>query len=306
MHRLFGNGRNSELNVFYYFYTPLLSLGAVAELDWRRQAWLHTASKWQGWSRLSNWRKARIIVPTEYQKSQLMRLGARSAVVVPGSTVSARTGPGSTSHAEPMTKKRIQNIKSDAKRKAGIPDRFTVGYLGHFSPAKGMKYLVDAFRLVAPRKDVQLAVAHSGKGKLPRRTKALLDALLKRSRAQLFSVVSPLEFLSACDVVVLPFPSSSVHHIPLVLVESMAACTPVITTDVGGIAEALTDGVNGFLVAPRDSSAIADGIKKLANDSCLARQMSIAAREHFEGWLSRETLCEKIETVINGEQAVGS
>lgn len=59
--------------------------------------------------------------------------------------------------------------------------------------------------------------------------------------------------LSSADVFVLP---SYAEGFPMSLIEAMAKGIPAICTDVGGISDSLHDGVNGFLIAPRNISAL--------------------------------------------------
>ena len=58
----------------------------------------------------------------------------------------------------------------------------------------------------------------------------------------------------------------------------MASGVPVVATDCGGVSEAFTDGVEGFLVAPRDSEALADALARLGRDPDLRARMGEAGR----------------------------
>jgi glycosyltransferase involved in cell wall biosynthesis len=60
----------------------------------------------------------------------------------------------------------------------------------------------------------------------------------------------------------------------------MAAGVPALATAVGGIPEALRDGVNGFLVV-RHVAALADRIRELAEDRPLHRRLREGARKVF-------------------------
>ena len=64
-----------------------------------------------------------------------------------------------------------------------------------------------------------------------------------------------------------------------VAVEAMACGLPVVTTDVGGMREAVSDGVEGFVVPFHDAKAMADALEKLARDPALRRRMGQAARQ---------------------------
>ena len=65
---------------------------------------------------------------------------------------------------------------------------------------------------------------------------------------------------------------------PQSLIEAVACALPLVTTDVPGCREVVTDGVDGLLVPPRDSAALAQAIARLQDDPALARRLGLAAR----------------------------
>jgi glycosyltransferase involved in cell wall biosynthesis len=71
-------------------------------------------------------------------------------------------------------------------------------------------------------------------------------------------------FLAGADIFVLPSRSEGFSN---ALIEAMAASLPVVATRVGGNAEAVQDGVTGFLVPPEDPDALADALQELLSDS---------------------------------------
>jgi glycosyltransferase involved in cell wall biosynthesis len=62
------------------------------------------------------------------------------------------------------------------------------------------------------------------------------------------------------------------------VIEGMASGLPVVATDAGGVHEAVRDGVDGFVVAPRDSEALARRLVELARDPQLRAAMGASAR----------------------------
>ncbi len=82
-------------------------------------------------------------------------------------------------------------------------------------------------------------------------------------------------FLAQADIVVLP---SYREGLPKSLIEAAACGRPLITTDVPGCRDVVTDGVNGLLVPVRNASALAGAIARLAGDQALARRLGEAAR----------------------------
>jgi len=70
--------------------------------------------------------------------------------------------------------------------------------------------------------------------------------------------------------------------LPVVLVEAMASATPVVSTPVVGIPEAIDDGVTGLLVREEDARALAAAIRRLLDDPALAKRLAAAARRRVE------------------------
>lgn len=64
--------------------------------------------------------------------------------------------------------------------------------------------------------------------------------------------------------------------------EAMAYGRPVVATAVGGLLDAVEDGVTGLLVPPRDSEALRTAILRLLSDPALRRRLGAAARAEAE------------------------
>ena len=81
--------------------------------------------------------------------------------------------------------------------------------------------------------------------------------------------------LASADIVVLP---SYREGLPKSLIEAAACARPLITTDVPGCRDVVTDGVDGLLVPVRDVLELAQAIARLQDDRSLARRLGEAAR----------------------------
>jgi glycosyltransferase involved in cell wall biosynthesis len=76
--------------------------------------------------------------------------------------------------------------------------------------------------------------------------------------------------LASADVFLL---TSISEGIPVTLIEAMAAGLPVVSTDVGGVAEIVRDGETGFLAQAHDGHGLAESLKRLADDVPLRAAM---------------------------------
>src|SRR5439155_20168115 len=83
-----------------------------------------------------------------------------------------------------------------------------------------------------------------------------------------------LALLRRADAVLL---SSAWENFPHTLVEALAVGTPAIATDVGGVAEIVTDGENGLLVPPGDPATLAAAIRRFLGDEALRVRLRSAA-----------------------------
>lgn len=102
------------------------------------------------------------------------------------------------------------------------------------------------------------------------------------------------EHLSSADIFVLPSRSEGFSN---AIVEAMAASLPVVATDVGGNAEAVEDGVSGFIVPSEDIAALSAAITRLISDPSLAKAMGEAGKNRVIEKFTTEAMMEKIVAV---------
>ncbi|MGE8106571.1 glycosyltransferase family 4 protein [Allorhizobium sp. NPDC080224] len=98
--------------------------------------------------------------------------------------------------------------------------------------------------------------------------------------------------LAKAAVVCLP---SYREGLPKALLEGMAAGLPCVTTDVPGCREAVSDGVNGILVSPRDMPSLASALHRLIVDQATRQVMGTRGRAMAAQQFSTEIV--QIETV---------
>jgi glycosyltransferase involved in cell wall biosynthesis len=99
------------------------------------------------------------------------------------------------------------------------------------------------------------------------------------------------EILSVLDIFVLPSLSESLSIINL---EAMASSLPVVSTNVGGVPEAVKENVNGILVKPGDEYELADAIIYLIQNPNIAREMGRKGREIVENEFRKDEMLKRV------------
>lgn len=72
--------------------------------------------------------------------------------------------------------------------------------------------------------------------------------------------------------------SSRFEGLPIALLEAMASGVPIVASDVGGVGEVVTHGVDGLLVPSGDPLALASALHKVLDDSAMSETMVVAGR----------------------------
>ena len=160
-------------------------------------------------------------------------------------------------------------------------------------PYKGHRDLVEAARIVVDSEPGArfLLVGEDRGERAPLRSMiaslGLEDhMLLAGPRADAAAIVA------ASDLVVQP---SHEEGFPNSVLEGMAASKAVVATNVGGIPEAIADGVTGILVPPRDPPALANALLSLLADPDRARRMGIAGRDRVAAMFSVDRMVSEVE-----------
>ena len=91
------------------------------------------------------------------------------------------------------------------------------------------------------------------------------------------------------------FPSSF-EGLGTAILDAMALGKPVVATRVGGIPEAVQDGITGLLVPPRDPQAFAEAIRYLLRHPEQAKALGEAGRKRVEQYFTMERMaCQTLQ-----------
>jgi glycosyltransferase involved in cell wall biosynthesis len=177
----------------------------------------------------------------------------------------------------------IQALATDPvtiRQSLGIdPRHLVVGTVGNIRPEKGHRYFVEAVRQVMDKYPEVTFVIVGGE-KFEGGTKEL-EELAKELGVReriIFTGLRPdaIQLMAGFDIFVLP---SIWEGFGIVCVEAMAQGKPVIGTRVGGVPEVVRDGVNGYLVEPRNPTQLAEKIIQLLTDETMRRVMGEKGRQ---------------------------
>lgn len=155
-------------------------------------------------------------------------------------------------------------------------------YIGRISPHKGVHLLIEAFNLVRQEiPDAKLLIV--GKHTFPGYSKKLKE--MANSSVIFAGYVADEElphYYAACDVYAT---ATMWEGFNLPLAEAQACGKPVVAFNIGPHLEVVKDGETGFLIPPRDTSALAKAIVKLLKDDNLRQEIGKDAcrvvRERF-------------------------
>lgn len=172
-------------------------------------------------------------------------------------------------------------------------------FLGSIGPRKGAFDLIEAAAMVDQPDDdfhIWLAGYEERPGDLQIAQKRIDELGLQRC-CELVGVVKgqqKMDLLHRMDLFLLP---SHNEGLPMAILEAMAAGKPVISCPVGGISEIVLDGINGFLVPPGDTQALAEKIKLLAREKELRRQMGEKSLQIVEQELTVDAYVRRLTSL---------
>lgn len=203
----------------------------------------------------------------------------------------------------------LEKFLNSGKRKNILRQKFNfreddilVGIIGRLIPIKNHKMFIDAAEYIKTKitdfdKNMtdRIKFVIIGDGEL--KDDLALYAGSKGLKNQIFFTgwVRDIEgAYSDIDIVAL---TSLNEGTPVSLIEAMASSKPVISTDVGGVRDVVTD--IGLLVASGDYRAMGDGILRLCLSPEKRKDFGDRGREYVRHLYSKERLVKELEILYN-------
>ncbi|MGB0681868.1 MAG: glycosyltransferase family 4 protein [Magnetovibrionaceae bacterium] len=170
----------------------------------------------------------------------------------------------------------------DLRAKLGLPeDAPLIALPSVGTPLKGSRYVVEIVRRLTERHGPDVGFYLSGG--LDAALRFDLDSLADRAKFHLPGRVSARENLAAvkaCDVLVSP---TLIENFSMAFLEAVCSGVPVVTFDVGGNAELVENGRNGFTVPSLDVTDLVDRAGKVLEQPVAERHAACQAysRDRF-------------------------
>ena len=174
-----------------------------------------------------------------------------------------------------------------------------VVFAGRFFLEKGISLIADAARLLP---DVKFVIAGSGP------EQHILEGI-KNVHLTGFLTGDKLKntIAGACATLV---PSVCYENCPLSILESQSLGTPIITANIGGMAELVEDGVDGIRIKELSAEALAQAIKTVLSNDELIKTMSENCINKRKTMMTLDSYTDKIEQIykklIGGKNNAGS
>ena len=165
-----------------------------------------------------------------------------------------------------------------------------IGNIGRLSEQKGMTYFIEAAEITA-RTHPEARFIIVGEGEEKEQLHAQVKAKGLQGKILFLGYRSDIQnVMSQLDFVVL---SSLWEGLPLTPIEAYSVGKTVIGTAVDGTPEIIRDGIDGYLVEPRNPMQLAEKMNELIENSEMRESMGIQAVKRYQDEFSFEKLSER-------------
>lgn len=173
----------------------------------------------------------------------------------------------------------VAHTGREIREKIGVgPEEFLFLFVGRLNKDKGVRELVSAFQSLGAKAHLVLVGAVDKVDPVDRATMSAIEA---NPHIHYLGFQTDIRPVMACaDALVLP---SYREGFPNVVLQAGAMQLPALVTDVSGSNEAIEDGLNGWVVAPRDADALRMAMEgAIGLGKARLREMGLIARERVK------------------------
>jgi glycosyltransferase involved in cell wall biosynthesis len=193
-----------------------------------------------------------------------------------------------------------QLLNIGAARAYGREPPLELLFLGWVDREKGIFELLECALRLSESADVPaFKVIIAGDGSAMAETRRKLNDSRLGSMVELLGWIdsdAKVERLRRAHLLVLP---SYMEGMPNAIIEAMATGLPVVATDVGAVGDLVCDGVNGFLIPPRNIDSLAKALRELLLDALLRERMGRAGWHIAKDRFSAERAADQLVTLAS-------
>jgi len=187
----------------------------------------------------------------------------------------------------------------------GLPKKYLI-YFGALQPWQGLDVLVKALGYLKDLEDLKLVIAASNPEKQARPFQKLISRLNLEHQV-IWKFQLPKDelnnWIQNASISVAPLKECSRNVIqgcsPLKIIESMAAGTPVIASDLAPVREIVQDKINGRLVRPDRPADLARMIRVMIDFPANATKIGQAGKVHIEKYYQLKIQKRKLKQLYN-------
>ena len=187
-----------------------------------------------------------------------------------------------------------------ARTYVAVDGALEVLYLGWIEREKGIFELLECARQLSNAAGLPpFKIVIAGEGSALTKARREVDSLGLAGIVQFLGWIdseAAEERLRIADVLVLP---SYMEGMPNAVIEAMAAGLPVVATDVGAVIDVVSDGVNGFIIPPRDTGRLVEALRTVMLDAPLRERMGRAGWQIAKEKFSAERAVDQIAALAN-------
>jgi glycosyltransferase involved in cell wall biosynthesis len=177
-------------------------------------------------------------------------------------------------------------------------ENVVIGAVGRISPEKGLEFLISAIKdVIKVYSHAKVLIVGEGNTQYHFALQTKVDELSLSSNVIFTGFHEDVpEILRCIDIFCLPSMTEGFNR---TLLEAMSCGLPIIATSVGGNVEIIQDGVNGLLVPPGNSSALASAIIELLQNKRKAQKMGTEGRRVVEQNFNIQTNVNQIQELYS-------
>ena len=169
----------------------------------------------------------------------------------------------------------LRNRSSETRAKLDLRDKFVLLFVGRLYENKGIRELLEAMKRIHEA-DARVVLLILGTGPMEHEVKEKCERLDGAARHLGFvSDESLAELYAIADLHIMP---SWDEPYGVVCAEALASGVPTVITRTSGCTDLVSDGVNGFIIDPRDPDQIQSAVLKVSRDSDLQHRLRANTR----------------------------